>query len=109
MKTILQALIDEIHYPVGEGHAVNRLLFRGLNGEDPCTLDVIQGKAFRGAVADCLLMLVAAPGFSEADKSFSLSDKALIIRRANSIYQEIGEPEKAAQGEPMVYVGDCLT
>lgn len=107
-KSIIQALVDEVHYPVGEGHAENKLLARGLVASDHCTAEVIRSDAFRGAVADVLVMLVTAPNFSEADKSFSLSDKSLIIKRANAIYGEIGEPENAVEGEPMVYVGDCL-
>jgi len=106
-KSILQALIDEIHYPVGEGHAENRLMARCLNGDDECDTVVFNSYAFQGAVADCLRMLVSAPGFSEADKSVSLSDKSLIIKRANAIYKAIGEPE-IDEGNPMVYVGDCL-
>lgn len=107
MKTIKQALIDEIHYPVGEGYVENRLLKRGLSADDECTTEVMNDNAFMGAVADCLYSLIEAPNFSEADKSFSFSDRDLILKKANAIYNAIGEGDKIT-GEPMVYVGDCL-
>lgn len=107
MKTILQALTDEIHYPAGKGFMENRLLKRGLNGDDECTPETMNGRAFMGAVADCLYSLIEAPNFSEADKSFSFSDRDLILKKANSIYNAIGETDNIV-GVPTVVVGDCL-
>ncbi|MDR1161266.1 MAG: hypothetical protein LBK45_02905 [Tannerellaceae bacterium] len=104
MKTILQALKDEIHYRLSDGFFENRLLSRGLNGDDPCTPDLLNDKPFRGAVADCLKSLIQAPGFSEGDLSFSLSEKDKIMALANSIYNSIGE-DKNVIGEPTVYIG----
>jgi hypothetical protein len=104
MKTILQALKDEIHYRLSDGFFENRLLSRGLNGCDSCAQDVINSKPFRGAVADCLISLIQAPNLSEGDLSFSLSEKDKIIALANSIYNSIGEYENVT-GEPTVYIG----
>lgn len=108
MKTILQALIDEIHYPVGKGHIQNRLLKRGLTEDAVCTLEIFNGHGFQGAVADCLIFLLGAPNFSESDKQFSMTDKSNILKQANAIYKSIGEPEVTDDDTPMVYVGDCL-
>ncbi len=99
--------MDEIHYPVGVGFIGNRIIARGLSPDDEFTASVAESVPFRGAVADCLLSLITAPNFSEADKSISLSDKELILKRANAIYSSIGEDE-AVVDEPVVYVGDCL-
>lgn len=107
MKTILQALKDEIDYPFPVGKFENKLLARNLNGDDECTYEVITGKSFKGAVADCLYSLIEAPNFSEADKSFSFSDRDLILKKANSIYNAIGETDNIV-GVPTVVVGDCL-
>lgn len=104
MKTILQALKDEIHYKLSSGFFDNRLLARGINSEDECTIELINSKSFRGAVADCLSSLVEAPNFSEGDVSFSLSQRELILKRANAIYNFIGEPEKSID-ESTVYIG----
>ena len=104
MKTILQALKDEIHYKLSSGFFENRLLARGLNADDECTSEVFNGKLFRGAVADCLSSLVEAPNFSEGDVSFSLPDRNAITKRANSIYISIREFDKLID-EPMVYIG----
>lgn len=103
MKTILQALKDEIHYKLSSGFFENRLLARGLNAEDECTAEVFNGKLFKGAVADCLLNMVDVPDFSEGDVSFSLSDRDKILSRANAIYQSIGEHGIC---EPTVYIGE---
>lgn len=104
MKTIQQALIDEIHYPIGSGIVENKMILRSLNPENEFTIDVAMSNQFVGAVADCLYSLISAPNFSEADKSISLSDKNLILRKVNSLYQSIGEPSVAMEAKPMVYI-----
>lgn len=104
MKTILQALIDEIDYPFPQGKFENKLLARNLNGEDEVTYEVITSKEFKGAVADCLYSLIEAINFSEADKSINLPDRNVILKKMNAIYTSIGETDKCV-GEPMVYIG----
>lgn len=104
MKTILQALKDEIDYPFPVGQFENKLLARNLNGDDECTYEVITGNSFKGAVADCLYSLIEAVNFSEADKSISLPDRGEILKKMNALYTSIGETDKCF-GEPMVYIG----
>ena len=104
MKTILQALSDEIHYPLGTGFFENRLLSRGLYADEPVSTDIINSNEFQGTIADCLYSLITAPNFSESDISISLTDKDLILKRANSIYEAIGEEPKYLN-EPMVFIG----
>lgn len=104
MKTIKQALIDEIHYPIGSGIIENKMILRGLNADDEFDMETAKSNAFLGAVADCLVSLIAAPNFSEADKSFSLSDKSLILKKANYLYKSIGEPEASVEDKPAVYI-----
>ena len=111
MKTIQQALIDEIHYPIPEGFVENVMIKRKLNPVGDCDSDTMNLKEYMGALADCLWSLVQAINFSEADKSFgSLSDKdkERILLRVNSIYNAIGEPSVELEAKPMVYIGDCL-
>ena len=111
MKTIQQALIDEIHYPIPEGFVENVMIKRKLNPVGDCDSDKMNSKEYMGALADCLWSLVQAINFSEADKSFgSLSDKdkERILLRVNSIYNAIGEPSVELEAKPMVYIGDCL-
>lgn len=104
MKTVRQALIDEIHYPISEGFVENKLLSRGLSPDDELTIDVLKSNEFKGAVADCLWSLVEAPSFSEADKSISLADRDIILRKANSIYLSIGEKAVDIADKPAVYI-----
>lgn len=104
MRTIAQALKDDVHYPLSGGFIENRLLERGLAGSSEISADVLTSPEFKGAVADCLFSLVEAPNFSESDISISLQDRNLILKKANSIYASIGEPEKNLD-EPKVYIG----
>lgn len=104
-KTILQALLDEIHYPISEGFAENKLLARGLNPNDMCTVEVLNSASFKGTTADCLVSLVEAPNFSEADKSINLADRNMILKRAASIYKSIGEESSHIEPKPMVFFG----
>lgn len=104
MKTILQALKDEVHYKLSSGFFENRLLERELDGTENCTVEIFKSKRFKGAVADCLVSLIQAPDFTEGDVSFSQSDKDKILALANSVYNSIGETEKVV-GEPIVYIG----
>lgn len=106
MKTILQALKDEVHYKLSSGFFENRLLERELKGDDECNIEIFRSKPFKGAVADCLKSLVQAQNYTEGDISMSLSDKKIEEARnlANSIYRSIGESDKCF-GEPTVYIG----
>ena len=107
MKTIIQALIDKVHYSIPEGFVENVCIERQLKENDPFTYEVSQTNAFKGAVADCLYSLVQAVNFSESDKSVgNLTDeqRKLILRQANALYGEIGEPLKD-DGKPKVYIG----
>ena len=111
MKTIQQALIDEIHYPISIGFVENVMIKRKLNPLSYCDSDTMSSKEYMGALADWLWSLVQSINFSEADKSFgSLSDKdkERILLRVNSIYNAIGEPSVELEAKPMVYIGDCL-
>ena len=96
MKTVQQALIDEILYPLPEGLVENIMVKRGLvNGV--FTKEEAESDEYIGALADCLYSLVTAISFSEADKSIgSLSDKdkTRILNRANYYYGLLGEEEK---------------
>lgn len=104
MKTIAQALKDEVHYPISSGYIENKLICRGLDGASPIVGDILRGNEFRGAVADCLYSLVEAPNLSESDKSITLPERNLILKKANAIYKDIGEPEKFLN-EPTVQFG----
>lgn len=104
MKTVRQALIDEIHYPISQGFIDNRLMSRGLYPEDELTIEVLKCNEFKGAVADCLWSLIEAPNISEADKSISLAERDLILKKANAIYLSIGEKAVDTADKPMVQI-----
>lgn len=106
MKTIKQALIDEIHYPIPLGFVENKMIERQLNGDDEYTFEVAQSKEWKGALADCLYSLIQAVSLSESDKSIgtlSDKDKERLLVRINALYKTIGETH--ALGQPMVYIG----
>lgn len=107
MKTIGQALIDEIHIPIPFGYVENVCIKRELNIEDNFSSEVSKSDSYKGALADCLLSLVQAVSFSESDKSIgSLSEdqrKAILIQ-ANRLYLSIGEEEVSLKPKPTVYI-----
>lgn len=106
MKTIRQALIDEVHYPLPLGFIENKIIERGLKGEDEYTVEVFSSNEWKGALADCLYSLFQAVSLSESDKSIGTltdEDKKRLLVRINSLYQAIGE--EPVEGQPMVYVG----
>lgn len=106
MKTIREALLDEIIYPIPEGLVENKIIARDLDGDSEYGYDIATSNAFKGCFADCLVALVQAVNFSEADKSIgTLTDevKKKLLFRANSIYESIGE-ETVPESEPMVYI-----
>lgn len=99
MKTIRQALLDEIIYPIGKGFVENKLIERGLVGDEYYTHEVAQTNAWKGALADCLFALVQAVTVSESDKSVGVpsdTDKEYILKRARRLYKAIGEEEDSA-------------
>lgn len=107
MKTIREALIDEILYPIPEGKVNNNLIARGLEGDEEFTFDVAKSDSYRGCFADCLVALVQAVSFSESDKSVSvMSDevKKQLIVIANNVYKSIGEEEVVIESKPKVYI-----
>ena len=106
MKTIKQALIDEIHYPIPLGFVENKMIERQLSGDDEYTFEVAQSKEWKGALDDCLYSLIQDVSLSESDKSIgtlSDKDKERLLVRINALYKTIGE--SPALGQPMVYIG----
>lgn len=108
MKTVLQALRDEVHYPIPVGHIENKLIERRLDGDTEYSYDVSQSKEWKGALADCLYSLLQAVTYSESDKSvgtLSDEDKRRLLVRINALYKSIGEAT-VNLGQPMVYIGE---
>jgi hypothetical protein len=106
-KTIREALIDEIVYPLPEGKIDNKIIARGLNGSLEYSKEVAESDNYRGAYADCLVALLQSVSFSESDKSVSSltdEDKKRLLSIANSIYKALGEEEVVAEPEPRVYI-----
>lgn len=107
MKTVSQALMDEILYPIPLGKVENIVTVRGLNGSADFTAETASTASFKGALADCYFSLLQAVNFSEADKSVgALTDaqRKSILRMANKLYGEIGEEEVDDPLNPRVYI-----
>ena len=106
LKTVKQALIDAIHYPISTGFVENTIIERHLDEEEAYTYEVSQSKEFKGALADCLYSLLQAVSLHESDKSvgtLSDKDKERLLVRINKLYADIGE--ESPLGQPMVYIG----
>lgn len=107
MKTVSQALIDEIHYPISIGLVENILIARGMDCDDEYDKDVAQSDSYRGALADCYRSLLFSINYSEADRSvgnLSSEDKKMILKMMNCIYTSIGEPVIEYNDKPKVYI-----
>ncbi len=107
MKTIGQALIDEVHIPIPFGYIENVCIKRGLDPEEEFSRDIADCDLYKGALADCLYSLVQAVGFSESDKSIgSLTEdqRKAIIFNVNKLYRSIGEEEVYLESQPTVYI-----
>lgn len=108
MRTVRQALVDEVFYPLAEGKVENVILCRDLNGDAEVDKATLTSDAFLGAVADCLSAVIEqALNFSEADKSVSVPSSQQIVllkKRINSIYSSIGEGQQGFD-EPSVTFG----
>lgn len=108
MKTVLQALRDEVHYPIPVGFVENKLIERQLDGSMEYSYDVSHSNEWKGALADCLYSLLQAVTYSESDKSVGVltdKDKERLLVRINSLYKSIGE-DTVSLGQPMVYFGE---
>ncbi len=106
MKTVKQALIDAVHYPISVGFVENTIIERNLSENAEYTYEVSQSNGFKGALADCLYSLLQAVSLSESDKSvgtLSDKDKERLLVRINNLYAAIGE--ESPLGQPMVYIG----
>ena len=107
MKTVIQALISKVHWPIPEEFAETVCIERQLDKDAAFDYAMSQDSKFKGAMADCLYSLAQAINFSEAGKSVgNLTDeqRRLMLRRANALYKDIGEEEKET-GAPTVYFG----
>ena len=107
MKTIMQALLDEVHYPIPQGFVENVIIKRGLVEDENFSKSVADSNAYKGALADCLYSLVQSINFSESDKSIgALTDeqRKAIMAQAKKLYSEIGEDDEILGLQPIVYV-----
>lgn len=107
MKTISQALIDEVLYPIPLGYVENVCIKRDIDVEGEFSSTIANSYQYKGAMADCLRSLIQAVNFAESDKSVgTLTDKQReqIIKRANALYSELGEP-LIEDDMPMVFIG----
>ena len=107
MKTILQALKDEVYYPISDGMVENKLLGRDLVPDGEFSKAVLNTSAWKGALADTLLTLIQAVNVSEGDKSFgALTDaqRKALLARVNNLYKDIGEDEVLLELHPTVYI-----
>lgn len=107
MKTIGQALADEVHLPIPYGFIENACIKRDLEIEAEFSGTVARSNKYKGTLADCLLSLIQAVSFSEADKSIgSLSEdqRKAILLQVNRLYISIGEDEVTLTPQPTVYI-----
>ncbi len=107
IKTVIQSLLDETIYPIPTGKVENIIIKRELVADADFTKALSDTKEYKGALADCLYSLLQAITFSEAGMSVgALTDaqRKSILKRANNLYDEIGEGEKDDPLDPKVFI-----
>ncbi len=107
MKTVIQALKDDIIWPVPLGKIENIVIKRNLWAGEEYTSEIADTPSYKGALADCLYSLIQSYTFSEAGMSVgALTDqqRKAILKRANGLYKDIGEEEKEDSENPTVYI-----
>ena len=107
MKTVGQALVDEIHFPIPYGFVENACIKRDLEIESEFIGDIARSDAYKGTLADCLLSLIHAVIFFEVDLfigSLSEDQRKAILVQVNSLYNSIGEDEVSLTPKPTVYI-----
>ncbi len=100
--TNLEALKVHVKYPLDDGLCEFVLMKRGLVPDEPCTPIIANSREFKGARADILCELIDSTSFSEEGVNISIANKNLLIKIANKLYEEIGEPtlrEYASDGQ----------
>lgn len=91
--TALEALRAKLTtYPIGTDLLCTALIDRGLDGGMAYTSEMGASRAFKGAWADCLRAVALAWNVSEGGVSLTLSDRSHIVRLANMLYRDLGEP-----------------
>lgn len=109
-KTILQALKDEIGFPIKSGFFENKLIARNINPDDEFSADTAKNDSYLLTYADCLKGLVVGlpNSVTEGDLSLSGADKDNMLKIANGIYNRYGEEESVIKDvQPTVrYIDD---
>lgn len=91
--TILEALRYQVKgYPIDKGLFEFILLKRGLDSDAECSTEIINSKPFIGARADIVAGLIDTASLGQGGISISITDKSLLVKMANKLYKEIGEP-----------------
>lgn len=106
-KSILQALKDEVYYPVNDGLLENKLLGRNISPDEEFSKAVLDSAEWKGALADTLYTLLQAVNVSEGDKSFGAltdSQRKALLMRINNLYGAIGEEQVELEQKPTVYI-----
>lgn len=84
-------------YPIPQKVLEQTAVRRQLETIRPVTQEVLLSAAFRLAKADLYVWLSAAPNVSLNDQDYSLGEqeRSYLLRRAKSIYRELGEHSSA--------------
>ena len=89
--TNLEALRADMLYPIADVKLGKALIDRGVSPTGEYSLLAKSGVEL--SRADLYTKLLTAPNISEGGVSISVSDKAVIMKVAASIYLKYGEPD----------------
>ncbi len=92
--TNLEALRNDIIYPLDDGRLEKSLIDRGVEPSEAYSL--LNKVSIEMARADMYVKIVAAPNIQEGGISISLTEKAIIKSMATAIYLKYGESDPFA-------------
>lgn len=67
---------------------------RAIDPNAEFDINIANSSQYKGALADCYMVVYTMPNITEGGMSISYSDKSMFLKLANAIYKEIGEQDK---------------
>jgi len=103
--TNLEAIRNDIIYPLEDGKLEKALLDRGVDPAEGYSL--LTKKVIELVRADLYVKLITAPNLTEAGTTINVTEKTSIMKIASATYLKNGEADPFAVAGPIVTEVSC--